>query len=79
MEPVLSRSWSSAWETSRAWKRAEPKKTTVSWIRSRRKTGHGLLIFAKDAEGTSVGGVDEVEVCVGEGCAFEVFGKVGVG
>jgi hypothetical protein len=37
VEPVFSSSSSSWLATSRARKRAEPKKTTVSWMRSRRK------------------------------------------
>ena len=43
------------------------------------ETGQGLLVFAEDSEGAAVGGVDEVEVSVGEGGALEVFGKVGIG
>ena len=40
-EPVFSSSFSSAVAASRPMKRAEPKKTTVSWMRSRRKRAVG--------------------------------------
>ena len=47
VEPVFSRSSSERCASSSALKRADPKKTTVSWMRSRRKRASGSEYSAR--------------------------------